>query len=237
MIDMKQTTLVLLACLFLSLTAAHGETSGADAAPVAVKKEIPRLKFNGFLRFNYNYSDWKEGSRKRWGDLGYDLFKLGVEGSYKKILLDVDFRFYAKASGGAMLKSGWIGYQFNEKQQIQVGLTRVPFGIQPYGAHNYFFQIAYYLGLEDDSDMGVKYMYTGDKWDYSLAFFKNSEEELFGSDTETAGDRYSYDVAGRNKEVNQFNGQVFYKWGNEVKQKLGASAWHARFNISLGYYF
>ena len=97
MIDMKQTTLVLLACLFLSLTAAHGETSGADAAPVAVKKEIPRLKFNGFLRFNYNYSDWKEGSRKRWGDLGYDLFKLGVEGSYKKILLDVDFRFYAKA--------------------------------------------------------------------------------------------------------------------------------------------
>lgn len=224
MIDMKQTTLVLLACLFLSLTAAHGETSGADAAPVAVKKEIPRLKFNGFLRFNYNYSDWKEGSRKRWGDLGYDLFKLGVEGSYKKILLDVDFRFYAKASGGAMLKSGWIGYQFNEKQQIQVGLTRVPFGIQPYGAHNYFFQIAYYLGLEDDSDMGVKYMYTGDKWDYSLAFFKNSEEELFGSDTETAGDRYSYDVAGRNKEVNQFNGQVFYKWGSEVKQKLGASA-------------
>lgn len=211
---MKHNTLVLLACLLFSFSPAHAQST----------KEMPRLKFNGFLRFNYNYSDWKEGSKKRWGDFGYDLFKLGVAGSYKKILLDVDFRFYAKASGGAMLKSGWLGYQFDEKQQLQVGLTRVPFGIQPYGAHNYFFQISYYLGLEDDSDMGIKYMYTGDKWEYALAFFKNSEEELFGSDTETAGDRYSYDVAGRNKEVNQFNGQVFYNWGSDVRQKLGASA-------------
>lgn len=211
---MKQNTLVLLACLLFSFSVAHAQST----------KEMPRLKFNGFLRFNYNYSDWKEGSKKRWGDFGYDLFKLGVAGSYKKILLDVDFRFYAKASGGAMLKSGWLGYQFDEKQQLQVGLTRVPFGIQPYGAHNYFFQISYYLGLEDDSDMGIKYMYTGDKWEYALAFFKNSEEELFGSDTETAGDRYSYDVAGRNKEVNQLNGQVFYNWGSDVRQKLGASA-------------
>lgn len=211
---MKQNTLVLLACLLFSFSLAHAQST----------KEMPRLKFNGFLRFNYNYSDWKEGSKKRWGDLGYDLFKLGVAGSYKKILLDVDFRFYAKASGGAMLKSGWLGYQFDEKKQLQVGLTRVPFGIQPYGAHNYFFQISYYLGLEDDSDMGIKYMYTGDKWEYALAFFKNSEEELFGSDTETAGDRYSYDVAGRNKEVNQLNGQVFYNWGSDVRQKLGVSA-------------
>lgn len=211
---MKHNTLVLLACLLFSFSLAHAQST----------KEMPRLKFNGFLRFNYNYSDWKEGSKKRWGDLGYDLFKLGVAGSYKKILLDVDFRFYAKASGGAMLKSGWLGYQFDEKKQLQVGLTRVPFGIQPYGAHNYFFQISYYLGLEDDSDMGIKYMYTGDRWEYALAFFKNSEEELFGSDTETAGDRYSYDVAGRNKEVNQLNGQVFYNWGSDVRQKLGASA-------------
>ena len=88
---------------------------------------------------------------------------------------------------------------------MQAGLTRVPFGIQPYGAHNYFFQIAYNLGLEDDSDMGIKYLYAGDRWEYAFAFFKNSEEELFGSDSETAGDRYSYDVAGSNKAVNQFN--------------------------------
>lgn len=213
---MAQKTLFFILALLLSLPASATENAG--------KKELPQLRLNGFLRFNYNYSDWKAGSKNRLGDFGYDLFKLGLEGSYKKILLDVDFRFYAKASGGAMLKSGWIGYQFNDNHQLQVGLTRVPFGVQPYGAHNYFFQISYYLGLEDDSDMGVKYLYTDHRWDIALAFFKNSEEELFGSDTETAGDRYSYDVAGRNKEVNQLNGQLIYKWGKEVKQKIGVSA-------------
>lgn len=223
---MKKTVLIFLAEILLTgfATEAKGAYSPDTDTVVANKKEWPLFKFNGFLRFSYNYSDWKEGVRKRGGDFGYDLFKLGVTSTYKKLMLDVDFRFYAKAFGGAMLKSGWIGYQFTDKQQLQVGLTRVPFGIQPYGAHNFFFQIAYYVGLEDDSDMGIKYLYTGERWEYALAFFKNAEEELFGSDSETGNDRYSYDVGGRNKEVNQLNGQIFYKWGAAVRQKIGASA-------------
>lgn len=188
------------------------------------KREWPVFKLGGALRFNYNYSDWKEGSRRRGGDFGYDVFKLDLKGSYKRFLMQVDYRFYAKAFGGAMLKSGWIGYQIDERRQVQLGLTGVPFGIQPCSSHNFFFQISYYVGLEDDSDMGIKYLYKGDRWEYALAFFKNSDEELFGSDSETTADRYGYDVAGRNKEVNQFNGQLFYQWGEGVKQKVGASA-------------
>lgn len=186
--------------------------------------ELPKFKLGGCLRFNYNYSDWNEGHRKRGGDFGYDVFRLRLQASYKKFIMDADYRFYAKKFGGPMLKYGWIGYQFNNRHQVQLGLTGVPFGIQPYGAHNFFFQISYYVGLEDDSDMGIKYLYTGDRWEYALAFFKNSDEELFGSTNETTDDRYGYDVAGRNKEINQFNGQLFYKWGGEVRQKVGASA-------------
>lgn len=223
-IYMKRKTVYVWLALWLALYAA--------AAEKTEKSDWPRFKLGGVLRFNYNYSDWKEGSRKRGGDFGYDLFKLDLKGSYKRFLLAVDYRFYAKAFGGAMLKSGWIGYQFDSRRQLQIGLTGVPFGIQPYGAHNYFFQISYYVGLEDDSDMGVKYLYKGDRWEYALAFFKNSDEELFGSDTETSADRYAYDVAGRNKEVNQFNGQLFYKWGKEVRQKIGASAeWGMLYNL------
>lgn len=211
---------------------AFGLALSVAAAEKTEKSDWPQFKLGGVLRFNYNYSDWKEGSRKRGGDFGYDLFKLDLKGNYKGFLLAVDYRFYAKAFGGAMLKSGWIGYQFDPSRQLQVGLTGVPFGIQPYGAHNYFFQISYYVGLEDDSDMGIKYLYKGDRWEYALAFFKNSDEELFGSDTETTADRYAYDVAGRNKEVNQFNGQLFYKWGKEIRQKIGGSAeWGLLYNL------
>ncbi|MFR7808906.1 MAG: hypothetical protein ACLU4N_06315 [Butyricimonas faecihominis] len=50
------------------------------------------------------------------------------------------------------------------------GLTGVPFGIQPIASHNFFLQIAYYIGLEDDSDMGIKYLYQGDTWDFTRFF-------------------------------------------------------------------
>lgn len=188
------------------------------------KKENPlRFKLGGALRFSYNYSDWKPGHRDRGGDFGFDVLILKFDASWKNILMAADYRFYSSDYGGGMLKYGWIGYQFNEKQHIELGLTRQPFGIQPYGAHNFFFQLAYYVGLEDDSDMGLKYVFEGRKWDFALAFYKNADELLFGDKTETSNDRYGYDIAGRNKEINQVNGYMNYKFGNNVRQRIGAS--------------
>lgn len=210
---MKLRTLLLslIAVLFLS---AHAEEVD----------KYPHFKLNGALRFNYNFSDWKEGSKDRGGDFGYDVLFFRLQGKYNKFLLDADYRFYSKDFGGSMLKYGWIGYQFDENNQVQLGLTRVPFGIQPYAANNFLFQMSYYVGLEDDSDMGIKYLHTAKRWEFALAFFKNADELLFSSDAETSDDRYGYDVAGRNRELNQFNGQFFYKWGESVQQRIGASA-------------
>lgn len=187
-------------------------------------QEKPQFKLGGALRFNYNYSDWKSDSRKKGGDFGYDVFKLDLNGKYKNFSLNADYRFYAKGSGGPMLRTGWIGYDFNANHQIQVGLTVVPFGIQPSSANNFFFSINYYLGLEDDSDMGIKYLYSKNKWDFAFAFFKNADVMDFGNKSSVSPDRYGYDVAGRNKETNQVNGQVAYNFGDRFKQQIGASA-------------
>lgn len=190
----------------------------------AQERVLPKFKLGGALRFNYNFCDWKPGHRDRGGDFGFDVLYFKLSGSYRNIILSADYRFYSKDFGGPMLKYGWIGYQFNDKSQMQLGLTGVPFGIQPIASHNFFLQIAYYIGLEDDSDMGIKYLYQGDTWDFTFAFFKNADELLFGSDNETSDDRYGYDVAGRNKEINQINGQAFYKFGESTRQRLGGSA-------------
>lgn len=189
-----------------------------------VQNEIPKVSIGGALRFNYNYSDWKEGNKDRGGDFGFDVFRLNVNASYKKVLLDAEYRFYAKSAGGSMLKSGWMGYAFSPEDQLQVGLTRVPFGITPFNSHSYFFQINYYAGLEDDSDMGIKYVHKDAKWEYALAFFKNAEELDFASASPLSDSRYAYDVAGNNKENNQLNSQLFYSFGNAVKHRLGVSA-------------
>ena len=191
-------------------------------API-IAQDKPELKIGGALRYNYNLSSWKEGQKKRGGDFGYDMFRINAKGAYKGITMNAEYRLYSEGFGGGMLKQGWLGYNFNPQDQIQVGLTQVPFGIQQYNSHNWFFNLTYYVGFEDDHDMGVKYMHTGEKLEYQLAFFKNAEELRFGNNSENSPNRYSYDVAGRNKEVNQFNGKISYKFGKESASILGAS--------------
>jgi len=183
-----------------------------------------QLKLGGALRFNYNLSSWKDGQKKRGGDLGFDVFRINAKAAYKGIFLNAEYRFYSEGFGGGFLKQGWMGYNFNDQDQIHLGLTQVPFGIQRYNSSNFFLNIAYYAGLEDDYDMGVKYIHTGERFEYQLAFFKNAEELRFGNNTEISPNRYSYDIAGRNKEINQFNGKFIYKFGEHVESRLGLSA-------------
>lgn len=199
-------------------------------------QDKPEVTIGGALRFNYNLSSWKEGQKKRGGDFGYDVFRVNAKAKYKGIKLDAEYRLYSDGFGGGMLKQGWLGYDFSAENEIQLGLTQVPFGITQYNSHNWFFGINYYLGLEDDHDMGVKYSHRGEHWEYDLAFFKNAEELRFGSNSDISDSRYSYDVSSidldgdgnkelRNKETNQFNGKLAYKIeAGKVKHKLGVSA-------------
>ncbi|MCF4102518.1 hypothetical protein L1I30_12655 [Gillisia sp. M10.2A] len=216
MID-KTTHLIFSQKLYLLLLAI------CFALPAAAQ-DTPQLKLGGALRFNYNLSSWKDGQKKRGGDFGYDMFRVNAEAAYKGIFLNAEYRLYSDGFGGGFLKQGWVGYKFNELDQIHIGLTQVPFGIQQYNSHNWFFNLTYYVGMEDDHDMGVKYMHTGEKFEYQFAFFKNAEELKFGNNTETSPNRYSYDITGRNKEVNQFNGKFIYKFGKEAAHRFGLSA-------------
>lgn len=199
-------------------------------------QEKPVVDIGGALRFNYNYSSWKDAQKKRGGDFGYDVFRLNAKAAYKGLKLNAEYRFYSEDFGGAMLKQGWIAYDFNNNNELQFGLTQVPFGITKYNSNSWFFSLNYYVGLEDDHDMGLKFTHLGEKWDYSLAFFKNAEELRFGNLSDVSDSRYSYDVSSiditgdgnlniRNKEVNQLNGNLSYKIENQkAKHRLGVSA-------------
>ena len=210
----RRKTSLLLTGLLLAIAAMVSTVSA---------QENPDVSIGGALRFNYNLSSWKPEQKTRGGDFGYDMFRINAMASYKGIYLNAEYRLYSDAFGGGMLKQGWFGYRFSETDELQVGLTQVPFGIQQYNSNNWFFNLSYYVGLEDDHDMGIKYVHLGEKIEYHVAFFKNAEELRFGNDTEISHSRYSYDVAGRNKEINQFNGKFVYKFGGNVLQRIGVS--------------
>jgi hypothetical protein len=207
----------------------------------------PELQIGGALRFNYNLSTWKEGQKTRLGDFGYDMFRINAKAAYQGVKLNAEYRLYSKGFGGGMLKQGWVGYDFNEMNNLQIGLTQVPFGITQYNSNNWFFNMTYYLGLEDYHDMGIKYTHTDDRWEYSFAFFKNAEELVFGNNSDISDSRYSYDIASidingdgtmnfRNKEINQLNGKVAFKLGNEgLQHKIGLSGQYGGlYNLSTG---
>ncbi|AHM58745.1 hypothetical protein D770_02380 [Flammeovirgaceae bacterium 311] len=174
------------------------------------------------MRFNYNLSTWKKDQLERGGDFGYDVLRLNVEAAYKNILLNAEYRHYAPGFGGGFLKQGWFGYKLSDNSQIQVGLQQVPFGIQQYNSNNFFFNITYYIGFEDDHDMGVKYLHKGKQWHWQVAYYKNAEEFVFGL-AEASPNRYSYDIIGRNKENNQVDLKVVRLLGDSQHHEMGAS--------------
>lgn len=199
--------------------------SKAEGTPqLKIGNEEDYIRLEGALRFNYIYSNWQKHSKKKGGELGFETFILGLDAAYKKLLFSMEYRFYTNSLGGGMLRQGYIGYKHKDAHQLQFGLNSVPFGILPYNSNSWFLSINYYLGLELDSDMGVKYSYATNKWDVDVAFYKNSDILDFNSSNTPNASRFSYDIGGENREVNQGNARIVYKWGQHFKQKLGASA-------------
>lgn len=181
------------------------------------------IDFGGALRYNYVYSSWKPNQQKRGGDLGFEVFRINVDAAYGDLELHIDQRFYSKAFGGAFLKYGWFQYNLNEKSHLKLGLIPVYFGPQQFNSNSWFFQLPFYLGFEDDHDMGISYDYENEHFRLDVAFHKNAEELTFGDNAPISADRYSYDFSGRNKEVNQFNLRFNYKLNGAAKQLLGTS--------------
>jgi hypothetical protein len=151
------------------------------------------IHFGGAMRFQYSYEDYSKGNVHRKGDAAFDIFRLNMRGKVDNIELQAEWRWFQYMSA---VKYAWLGYDFTKDQQLQIGLTRIPFGNQPYDSHNYFFSSNYYLGLEDTYHLGVEYVYSGDPWNVQLAFFKNDGMGGVNGYVSNRSNSYSYDVVG-----------------------------------------
>lgn len=196
------------------------------------------VKFGGAIRTNYSHTSYDDGNKNRGGDFDFDIFRVNVSGDIGGVLIGGEIRFFDYMTA---IKSAWAGYQFTDDWQVQVGVTKVPFGNDPYNSHNYFFSANYYVGLEDDHDLGVMFKRkVADNWQLDLGFFKN--DELGGVDgyVEDRSHRYSYDIVGSRTadegiyaeptselgEYNTFTGRYayFFEHGEGMKTEVGFSA-------------
>ena len=227
---MKQK-LLFIALLFFGMTAFAQEEEKEDG-----------FTFGGAMRYNIistSYNDTKTNPEFTW-----DTWRLNVDGSMAGVDLSFEYRFYP-TFGTHFIHHGFLGYAFSDDVYMELGVTQVPFGITTYASHSWWFQGPYYVGLEDDYDMGINFdINTGENGILSLAYFRQAEPEgpKFGGDV-TFGNagpgRYSYDIVPGNgayvnssgeaisapaslRELGQFNAR--YAYNVAEGWEVGASA-------------
>ena len=149
------------------------------------------IKFGGAVRYNILSTNYESSTDKSDPQFTWDTWRLNLDGSISGIDLSFEYRFYP-SSKNHFLHHGYFGYKFSDVVYTKLGVSQVPFGILSFASHNYFFQAPYYVGLEDDYDMGIKFDITPtDDIDIFLAYYRQAEPNGSGP-ANTA--RYSYDI-------------------------------------------
>ena len=199
----KKTIAILLASSISTLAIAEELTGLAEVKQQLkeIKQQINEdkeskaasIKVGGAVRFQYTYKDYDLDDKDRSGDVDFDVFRLDFNGTVGDITLSAQYRWYQYMD---VVHHAYLGYQFNDNWQGQVGIMQVPFGNLTYNSNSFFFSTNFYVGLEDDYDAGIKFIGDYDKHNIQIAFFKT--DELGGIDgyvSDKTG-RYSYDIVG-----------------------------------------
>jgi len=227
---------------------AEKEAKLADAADLGPSKITPGdlipalegLKIGGAIRANYYLGDYTSGglaedmNRGEDGTISLDTFRINMDYVRGPWVAKFEYRFYPgysnnNSDGYSMIHTGWLGYNFESGDQVQVGINRVPFGPGAYGvSQSWFFDQHYYVGLSDDMDLGIKYQTTQGDWSFDFAYYLTDEGSYFGENFSNDSVRYSYDVSNETgegyEERNQFNARAVYAAEiGDMTVDLGAS--------------
>ena len=193
----------------------------------------------GFIRYNFTHKDWDNASPH--GEFQFDVVGVNVDLKNTGALSgSFQYRYYEPKDGGDyyyhFMHHGWLGYDLSDEDTVTVGVHQVPFGVTPFASHNWFFQLPYYVGLEDDYDLGVKYRKQSGNWTHELAYYLCDEGQYFGESRDSS--RYSYDVVkssasygseeANNEERNQLNYRIAYNFEHNEN-------WHSELGASLQY--
>lgn len=213
------------------------DTGPSKITPGDLIPALEGLKIGGAIRANYFGGDYVDNSPNTSADatgdgtISLDTFRLNADYTRGQWSAKFEYRIYPGYFGNDsyhFLHTGWVGYDFDDAGQLQVGVNRVPFGPGAYGiSQSWFFDQHYYVGLSDDMDLGIKYSDTKGNLSYDLAYYFSGEGSWSGSTSDSA--RYSYDVVDESgngyEERNQFNARVIYATElGQVNVDLGASA-------------
>ena len=196
---------------------------------VKAQEDEEGFTVGGAVRFNYISTYYESDHLNKNNTATWDTWRLNVDGSKAGIDLSFEYRFYP-TFGTHFIHHGYLGYNISDKIYTKLGVFQKPFGITKYASHSWWFQLPYYVGLEDDYDIGLGFdIDLTETLKLNLAYFRHQEPEgpIFGGDVTFGGSgagRYSYDVVpaagASNRELNNFNVQALYNVTDDVELGL-----------------
>lgn len=201
------------------VTAASGWVQAQDQGDLNTRVEaLEKVQITGSYRLNYTVQDWNGRQEDRGGDFRFNQINLGAETEKNGVRLSSQYRWY---DGLSMVHHLYFATDIDDQSEIQVGITKVPFGIQPYESHNDWGDNALYMGFNDDYDAGIKYITQRDDLNIQVAYFSNGDKspsnpERFSADLVTSASENGQ----ANEEAHQLNLHASYKLGDS---ELGAS--------------
>ncbi len=208
---------------------AQDDNSGLLDRLLKQKESDDGIQIGGAVRFQYTNQGYDTGNVHREGDVAFDTFRLNLDGEVGDVILSAEWRWYSYMT---TLHHAWVGYDFDENNQLQIGLTRIPFGNQAYNSHSFFFSSNYYLGLEDTYAFGVEHIFDNGTWNVQTAFFKNRARGVGGGP-----DNYSFDLVkdGAGNTAGTTNTGALrvartFKPSNDIAIEVGASGLYGALN-------
>jgi len=160
------------------------------------------LTIGGALRVNAVQEFYEGDTTTENGYITIDMWRLNVEGRTVGIPFNFEYRFYPTFDTH-FIHTGWVGWDFSDVTQLQLGVSQAPFGNIPFASNSWWFQHGYYLGLEDNRQMGAQLITEIGGIDTRAAFYRQpapAGPSSFATSFEGAsfgvgGDgRYSYNV-------------------------------------------
>ena len=140
------------------------------------------LELGGAVRLSYGWLDYADSPG---ADL--ELVRGEARGRLGPASFSLQYRWY---DGFDAVHHAWAGWDLDPDSQLRVGVQQVPFGLLPYASHSFWFGSGYYLGIEDDYDLGVAWEHEAGAHRWHAAWFSGDE---YGTGNRYG--RYSFDVA------------------------------------------
>lgn len=220
----RQITFVLLS--FCSIFVLDAQTDQSKT------EDRDYVKLGGAVRVNAALENYENSNKALNSYMKLDTWFLSVDARQKGFELSFQYRFYPE-SKTHFIHHAYVGYGITNQFYVKAGIFQKPFGITPSTAHSWWYQMPYYMGLEDTYNTGIGASYDLDKFRFDLAYFRqaapNGPVSDNSADNAVGNGRFSYAVVptygfangqkldANIRQLDQINTRIRYQALNELE--------------------